>query len=332
MDQARSKDDPSSLLAQQLGLLKKCKKGGRRRECSRRSRHESVGAFSFRRRLFLDASLINIKQAACARARGDSRCRIFLLWNLVPAAGGGAAAGVPLSVLHIPNAPSPRGGDLSLIEYASAISTGGGCYRTGFRRGPRRKPSLPRRQRRRRRRRLPLPSLSSLLLLAPWKGSRDQRPPQEESNFCTRTRGGHSKRLRPRKTTHTVQQPVHARPCVDASGCWRERDNSSLPPCRSSGHRRYVRSAHAASSSSFSFSSSFSSASSFSSSSFSCSSRSFFIPRRPLVLPPPFVYLRIPSRGGADSSRAFAYILNRGPCVFCQNSYCRPDVPPHPCG
>ena len=75
MDQARSKDDPSSLLAQQLGLLKKCKKGGRRRECSRRSRHESVGAFSFRRRLFLDASLINIKHAACARARGDSRRR-----------------------------------------------------------------------------------------------------------------------------------------------------------------------------------------------------------------------------------------------------------------
>lgn len=68
VDQARSKDDPSSLLAQQLGLLKKCKKGGRRRECSRRSRHESVGAFSFRRRLFLDASLINIKQAARARA------------------------------------------------------------------------------------------------------------------------------------------------------------------------------------------------------------------------------------------------------------------------
>lgn len=47
--------------------------GERKRECSRRSRHESVGAFSFRRRLFLDASLINIKQAACAR--GDSRRR-----------------------------------------------------------------------------------------------------------------------------------------------------------------------------------------------------------------------------------------------------------------
>ena len=42
---------------------------GRERERSWRSRLESVGAFSFRRRLFLDASLINIKQASRARAR-----------------------------------------------------------------------------------------------------------------------------------------------------------------------------------------------------------------------------------------------------------------------
>lgn len=37
-------------------------------------------------------------------------------------------------------------------------------------------------------------------------------------------------------------------------------------------------------------------------------------PRTPLL--PRLAYLRIPSRGGADSSRAFAYISNRGPCAF----------------
>lgn len=68
----QSKDDPSSCWHNSWG--QEMQEGGeRKRECSRRSRHESVGAFSFRRRLFLDASLINIKQAACAR--GDSRRR-----------------------------------------------------------------------------------------------------------------------------------------------------------------------------------------------------------------------------------------------------------------
>lgn len=38
---------------------------------------------------------------------------------------------------------------------------------------------------------------------------------------------------------------------IHSPGCWRKRDNSSLPPCRSSGHRRYTRFAHAASTSSY---------------------------------------------------------------------------------
>lgn len=71
-DQA-SKDDPSSCWHNSWWGQEMQEEGERKRECSRRSRHESVGAFSFRRRLFLDASLINIKQAACAR--GDSRRR-----------------------------------------------------------------------------------------------------------------------------------------------------------------------------------------------------------------------------------------------------------------
>lgn len=46
------------------------------------------------------------------------------------------------------------------------------------------------------------------------------------------------------------------------------------------------------------------------------------------------VYLCIPSRGGADSSRAFAYISNREPSVFCLNSVARcrlTTVPSRPC-
>lgn len=37
---------------------------------------------------------------------------------------------------------------------------------------------------------------------------------------------------------------------IHSPGCWRKRDNS-VPPCRSSGHRRYTRFAHAASTSSY---------------------------------------------------------------------------------
>ena len=103
----------------------------RKRERSRRSRLESVGAFSFRRRLFLDASLINIKQVSRAHALGFTqakRCQYFLLWNLVPAAVPAACTpfAVPSS-RRVPHAPSSYGDDLSLSEYASAISTGEGA-------------------------------------------------------------------------------------------------------------------------------------------------------------------------------------------------------------
>lgn len=161
-----------------------------------------MGTFSFRRRLFLDASLINIKQAA--RAFSDSRRRnVAVLFTLEPCPGccrAAVPAAVPLFLLPsiYLTPPSPYGDDLSLIEYASAISTGGGCYQSAslFRLGRCRKPLL-------------VPAISTTpatrssylvpSLFIPWR--RFARDHRLTGVIFALARGGHSTWLR--RTTHT---------------------------------------------------------------------------------------------------------------------------------